>query len=315
MFRTLITVFTRKTHDGTTERLLQLAFAYFATYIVTGIAPKYFLNTAPGYPAMSGVRYLAYSTISASLFCLVLVIIWKWYKFKSQERTTMFGLTFPREFLYIIPSGVCTAVVIPTTTLMYLLPISVMVAMIMMRASVIVISRLVDAVQIYQGILTKKVYWQENAAVAFALGAVSLKLTYVQPGDFDFVRNPAAMGILASYVIAYAVRIYIMNYFKNTRTPGIPYDNKGFFAVEQISAFSTMAIAALVILFLVTPDTANPRSFVADFRGAFTDPHKDWIKALLAGIPYGIGAFFSVFLFMFKGRTPPSRAWSTGSPR
>ena len=69
-------------------------------------------------------------------------------------------------------SGVCTAVVIPTTTLMYMLLKSVMVAMVIMRASVIVISRTVDALQIRQGILKKKVFWQEDAAVAFAIAGV-----------------------------------------------------------------------------------------------------------------------------------------------
>jgi hypothetical protein len=303
MIKTLRTVFTQKTQDGTTERLLQLAFAYFATYIVTGIAPKYFMNTAPGYPAMSDVQYMAYSTLFSSLFCVTLVISWKWYKFQSQGKITVLGLTFPKEFLYIIPSGVCTAVVIPTTTLMYLLPISVMVAMIIMRASIIVISRLIDAVQIRQGILTKKVYWQENAAVVVALGAVSLKLYYVKPGDFDFVNNAAAMSILTSYIIAYGIRIYIMNYFKNTRARGVPYDNKGFFAIEQLSASATMILATLAVIFFMTPDLTNPKDFVANFQGAFSTPHKDWLKAALAGIPYGIGAFFSVFLFMFKGRT------------
>jgi len=320
------TVFTQKTHDGTTERLLQLAFAYFATYIVTGIAPKYFMNTAPGYPAMSDVQYMVYSTLLSSLFCVTLVVIWKWYKFQSQEQVTLLGVTFPKEFLYIIPSGVCTAVVIPTTTLMYLLPISVMVAMIIMRASVIVISRLIDTVQIRQGILTKKVYWEENVAVVFALLAVALQLLNFKgaiattqetgnyaaflsqlfvfdPRNFAFVKNAAAVTILTSYIIAYAIRIYIMNYFKNTRKKGVPYDNKGFFAVEQLSASTAMIIAALAVFFFMTPDLANPKDFVANFQGAFSAPHEQWFRAALAGIPYGIGAFFSVFLFMFKGRT------------
>ncbi len=303
MLKTMRAVLTQKTHDGTTERLLQLAFAYFTTYILTGVAPKYFMNTAPGYPAMSAVPYMVYSTLFSSFFCITLVICWKWYKFQSQGKITVLGLTFPKEFLYIIPSGVCTAVVIPTTTLMYLLPISVMVAMIIMRASIIVISRLIDAIQIYQGILTKKVYWQENVAVAFALGAVSLKLYYVKPGDFDFVNNAAAMTILTSYIIAYAIRIYIMNYFKNTRTKGVPYDNKGFFAIEQLAASATLILSTLVVIYVMTPDIADPRDFVANFQGAFSMPHKDWLKAAMAGIPYGAGAFFSVFLFMFKGRT------------
>jgi hypothetical protein len=303
MIKTLKTVFTQRTHEGTTERLLQLSLGYFITYIATGIAPKYFLNKAPGYPAMNDVYFMVYSTALSSLFCVGLVIYWKWYRFKSQEYTTMFGVTFPKEFLYIIPSGVCTAVVIPTTTLMYLLPISVMVAMIIMRASVIVLSRIIDAIQIRQGILKKTVYWEENTGVVLALLAVGLKLYYVRPGDFDFVHNIAAMTILSSYIVAYGIRIYIMNYFKNTRTKGVPYDNKGFFAVEQISASSTMIIVTLILLFFASGNPENPKDFVVNFQNAFSDPHEQWWKAALAGVPYGIGAFFSVFLFMFQGRT------------
>ncbi len=326
MLKLMRAVFTQKTHDGTTERLLQLALAYFATYILTGIFPKYFMNTAPGYPAMNDVQYMVYSTLFSSLFCVSLVIAWKWYKFQSQGRITVLGLTFPKEFLYIIPSGVCTAVVIPTTTLMYLLPISVMVAMIIMRASIIIISRIIDSIQIRQGILTKTVYWEENVAVAFALFAVALQLLNFKgaitfsraaagltaslkqlfvfyPNNFAFITNVTAMTILTSYIIAYAIRIYIMNYFKNTRTKGVPYDNKGFFAVEQLSASATMILAACAVVFLMTPDAVNPKDFVANFQSSFSVPHAQWFKAALAGIPYGIGAFFSVFLFMFKGRT------------
>lgn len=326
MLKLLRTVLTQKTHDGTTERLLQLALAYFAAYILTGIFPKYFMNTAPGYPAMNDVQYMVYSTLFSSLFCVSLVIAWKWYRFQSQSRVTVLGLSFPGEFLYIIPSGVCTAVVIPTTTLMYLLPISVMVAMIIMRASIIIISRLIDSIQIRQGILHKTVYWEENAAVVFSLFAVALQLLNFKgalalaqasgglaaplkqlfvfdPDNFAFIRNAAAMTILASYIIAYAVRIYIMNYFKNTRTKGVPYDNKGFFAVEQLAASVTMALAALAVVYLMAPDAANPKDFVANFQGSFRRPHPQWLKAALAGVPYGIGAFFSVFLFMFRGRT------------
>ncbi len=326
MIKTLKTVFTQKTGDGTTERLLQLALGYFITYIATGIAPKYFLNNAPGYPAMSDVSYMVYSTALSSVFCVFLVIIWKWYRFQSQEKITILGLTFPKEFLYIIPSGVCTAVVIPTTTLMYLLPISVMVAMIIMRASIIIVSRVVDSIQIYQGVLKKKVYWEENVAVGFALLAVALQmlnfkgaasmaqetgnyaaffgqLFVFDANNFAFFTNAAAMTILGSYILAYAIRIYIMNYFKNTRTKGVPYDNKGYFAVEQISASTTMLLATLAVLFVMKPDPNNAKDFVANFQGAFITPHAQWWKAAIAGVPYGIGAFFSVFLFMFKGRT------------
>ncbi len=192
MLKTLHTVFTQKTHEGTTERLLQLSFSYFGLYVVTGYLAKYFDKVLH----MGGTTYTVYNTIGGMLICNLVVLVWGWYRFKSSDYIKFMGVRMPREFLYIIPSGICTAVVIPTTTLMYVLPISVMVAMIIMRASVIIISRLIDAIQIKQGILHKKVYWEENVAVVFALLAVGIKFLLVGKGDFDFIHNAAAMTIL-----------------------------------------------------------------------------------------------------------------------
>jgi hypothetical protein len=113
-------------------------------------------------------------------------------------------------------------VIIPTTTLMYTLPISVMVAMVIMRASVIVIGRVVDGVQIAQGILQKRIYWEENAAVVFAVLAACIELFGPHADGFAFLRNRAAVVIFTSYIAAYLLRIYLMNYFKNTRPKGAP---------------------------------------------------------------------------------------------
>jgi hypothetical protein len=217
---------------------------------------------------------------------------------------------------------VCTAVVIPTTTLMYALPISVMVAMVIMRGSIIVISRLVDEVQIRQGILKKRVYHEENVAVVFALLAVATNVLLLpvvdllegrgmhvaqwiglKPGaargSFDFIHSVPAMTILSLYITAYAFRLYIMNYFKNTRGKGVPLDNKGFFAIEQISAFVTMVL--LTTFFFRAPELFGwSGKSIMQFHDGVAHPS---LGAILAGVPYGIVAFFSVFIFMFKGRT------------
>jgi hypothetical protein len=193
---------------------------------------------------------------------------------------------------------------------MYSLPISVMVAMVIMRGSVIVISRAVDAIQIRQGILRKTVYREEDLAVVFALLAVGVHLVWgdlarlLGLGDgprvrFDFLRSPAATLILGSYIVAYAFRIYIMNYFKNTRGKGVPQDNKGFFALEQIAATVTMVAVTAGI---VAAPWSAPQ--VVEIRAAIADPPPSWLAAVtLGGFPYGAVAFFSVFIFMFKGRT------------
>ncbi len=286
----------KPTAEGSTARLLQLCLGYLITYVIYGLASKYFTGTQA--KAMSDLAYLAYTTSGGALLCLAVVIAGGWWRFNSDNQVRLGPLSFPAEFLYIVPSGVCTAVVIPTTTLMYTLPISVMVAMVIMRGAVIIISRVVDAIQIRQKILVRRVYGEENIAVVFALGALSIPL-FAAGGDghFDFVGNPAAMSILGAYVTAYAIRIYIMNYYKNTRPKGAKSDNRAFFAVEQIS--STLTLALVTVVFVSAFD--NP--VAAEIKDAFVAPKNLWVGASLAGAVFGIGAFFSVFIFMFKGRT------------
>lgn len=296
-----------KTKDGSTGRLVQLCLGYFAFYIATGIFAKLFTGSVHGQPQrMNDIAFLAYNTLGANLTCLLPVLLLGWCRLPMGKLVRVGRWNVPQELLYIIPSGICTAVVIPTTTLMYTLPISVMVAMVIMRASVIVIGRIVDAVQIRQGILKKRVYWEENAAVLFAVAAACLQLFV--PGKANgkpsFIHNSAAVVILSCYLLAYLIRIYIMNYYKNTRPEGTSLDNRPFFALEQIAASATMGLMVAAVLL-------SPRLYpswlqlqqVADFVSAVRQPLPAWGWAAFSGTAFGVVAFFSVFIFMFKGRT------------
>lgn len=314
-----------KRNSGSTRHLLQLCGGYFLAYVLTGILVKYF--TALRTPKLTDIDYLANNTIGGSLFALAIVFALGWLRLKSNRLVQWGPLKFPSEVYYILPSGICTAVVIPTTTLMYTLPISVMVAMVIMRGSVIVISRAVDAIQIRQGILKKKVFKEENLAVLFALlavgtnvfwtpsfknsladfllrlgvqGAASLH-TVIEPGKggFEFFHSLDAMVIMGLYIGAYSIRIYIMNFYKNTRGKGVELDNEGFFAIEQI--FACLAMIALGVFFFTSPSTLGwTDNRLAEFQRSIQHPH---LMPVLSGIPFGAVAFFSVFIFMFKGRT------------
>jgi len=312
-----------KPTSGTTSQLVQLCAGYFVSYVLTGILVKYF--TVLRQPKMGEFTYLFNNTAASALLCVAVVLALGWVARLAQTSNRLVnvgGLKVPAEAMYIIPSGICTAVVIPTTTLMYSLPISVLVAMVIMRGSVIVISRLVDEVQIRQGILHRRVYHEENIAVMFALLAVATNVLLLPfedalyargitvpswmgyhpgagKGNFDFLHNAAAMTILGSYITAYAARIYIMNYYKNTRGKGVKLDNRGFFAVEQVSATTTMVLVGLLVIM-------GPAWFgwtdkrIVEFSQAAAHPD---FAALVAGVPYALVAFFSVFIFMFEGRT------------
>jgi len=296
-----------KTTEGSTERLLQLCTGYYFLYVITGLVVKAFTGsptTILGTPRMNDIAFLGYNTLGANLTCLVPAVVLGWWRMKSIRPVRVCGVTLPSELFYIIPSGICTAIVIPTTTLMYTLPISVMVAMVIMRASVIVIGRVVDGLQIARGILHKRIYWEENVAVLFAVLAACIELFGSHTGGFAFLRNQAARVIFISYIVSYAIRIYIMNYYKNTRPRGAPLDNKAFFAVEQIAASIAMIGLVLAVYF-------GPHGFpsmgavrqVADFIGSIRTPAPGWYWASLSGLAFGLVAFFSVFIFMFKGRT------------
>lgn len=292
-----------KTTEGSTGRLIQLCTGYFIFYVITGVTVKYFTGSSSlGFPGMNEIEFLAYSTIGGNFICLAVALALRWYRLHSDNPITVGSITFPGEILYIIPSGICTAIVIPTTTLMYLLPISVMVAMVIMRASVIIISRAVDAIQIKQGILKRTVYREENIAVIFALCGAALNIFWVGEKDFEFVHSTAALTILGSYVAAYAIRIYIMNYYKNTRPKGSKLDNKAFFAVEQITASIVMVGVGYGVF--KSPEWFHSTGVqITHFQNAFTLPDPSWFWAIVAGMAFGMVAFFSVFIFMFKGRT------------
>src|SRR5262249_10265284 len=207
--------------EGTTTRLLEYCFGYYASYVVYGLAVKYFQASAEnGFPGLSAIQWLAYSTVGGSVVALVVCLGLRWYRLQSNRIVQWGPLRVPSEWSYILPSGILTAIIIPATTLLYSLPISIMIAMVIMRGAVIVVSRIVDAVQIRQGLLHKRVHPLENTAVVFALLAVATNVLFSpRDGAFAFARSPAAITILGGYVVAYGLRIYLMNYYKNTRAP------------------------------------------------------------------------------------------------
>jgi len=299
-----------KTTEGSTGRLIQLCIGYFFLYIFFLVASKYFTDylvqgiadpvVLKEMKTKMNVEFLVYSTIGGNLLCLIIVFAFRWYKLKSNNFIKFAGMKIPSELLYIIPSGICTAVVIPTTTLMYTLPITVMVAMVIMRGSIIVISRIVDAIQIRKGILKKKVYFQEEMGVVFAILAVGVQLFFERGNaQFDFISYTPAVVILSSYIIAYFIRLYIMNYYRNTRAKGVPQDNKGFFSIEQITAGVVLLLVGLGLYHLTNSDVKQ----IVLFKESFITPSMHWRWEVIAGVFFGAQAFLSVFLFMFKGRT------------
>lgn len=275
-----------------------LSIMYFLFYTVTGVLLKYFTDgKIPGLPHMSQMGFLYNSTAGGVLTACLIVALFRWWKlFRSRGEVSVLGVRFPREYLWIFPSGVCTGIIIPTTTLMYTFG-SVMVAMILMRGSVIVIGRVVDAVQIRQGILQRRVPWEENVAVIFAIFAVLSVLLGPKKGDESALfRSVPAVVTLIAYLLSYLVRIYIMNHYRHTRQEN---DNRPFFTMEQAVAATTVITVAVFVVLSYQHFGWTDKRILDTVNAAYVPTH----NAFLAGIPYGAVAFFSVFIFMYPGKT------------
>ena len=308
-----------RTRDAGTAALLRLCAGYYLSYVATGITVKWFTGGLRT-PVMGQVAFLFDNTLGSSVICVLAVLALGWLRLPAPQTRRWLGLRVPVETPYIVASGICTAIVIPATTLLYTLPISIMVAMVIMRASVIVISRAVDAVLERRGLLRRPVHAEENWAVVLAVSAMATDLLLAPlagwlarfapgaarwlgasslHGGFEFLRSPLATGVLIAYIIAYAVRLYWMNVFKLTRPPGPGLDNRGYFAIEQVTASATMALLTLALV-IAARGFGWQDARVVELSREVAAP--SW-PALASGLPYALVAFFSVFLFMFRGRS------------
>lgn len=272
--------------------LLLLCLGYFSGYVIFGTFLKWLLDHRPGFPNMAGMEVLFNTTVGGIAICLGVVLFFWWPGRLKSTQPRIFGGRLPGEYAWLIPSGICTGFVIPTTTLMYTFGYSVMVAMVLMRSALIIASRVVDAILIRQGHLEKKVYWQEDAAVAAAVAALGMVLFAAGKDDFQFFKSPAAMITMAIYIVPYSLRIYILSRFKTK------IDHKAIFGIEQIVASTVVFLVSAAVIALFYFGWQSPQ--VVDFSAGFRHPS---LIAILIGVPYGFGAFFSVFLYLYKGGT------------
>ncbi len=274
--------------------LFHLSLGYFLSYIATGILIKLFTGrAAEGFLGLNSIEYLVYSTVFSSLFCVVVVLIRGWHR---RARLS------PAEKLSLFLSGACTAYIIPTSTLIMSLPISIMIAMVLMRGMVIVASRFVDLILNFQGLQKKRVPWQEETAVALSIAAIAVKVFFSGSSDARFPL--LGIVLLTCYFFAYLLRLYIMNRAKILGVGGsAKLDQRLYFGTEQLFASGTLFIVSVPILLWLRAhyDTAGVTG--KQFVDAVFQPSSHWISAALSGTPYALIAFLSVFLFLYPGKT------------
>ncbi|MBI2638876.1 hypothetical protein HYW83_04785 [Candidatus Peregrinibacteria bacterium] len=274
-----------------TQNLWLLGTWLFLAYVGTGVMPKVFTYGLGGVDKVSQNQYAIFSTAGGIIVGLLIVFGLGWLRH--------FKRTIPWEGTMTCVSGFSTAVVIVTTTLMYTFKgVSVMVAQVLMRGSVIILMLGIDGIMIWRGLSTTKITRTQYKGVAFALAAIALAIFAparpLKPGQYAATFTEILPTLLAYIFLGYAIRLFIQQLWKHKKGEAAQ-DNRGFFAVEQLFAVATLVAVAVYICF-----SSSTAPGLVDAQQAF----KHWNGwAMVSGIFFGLVAVPSVFLMMLKGRT------------
>lgn len=274
-----------------TQNLWLLGTWLFLGYVGTGVMPKVFTHGLGGVEKVSQNQYAVFSTAGGVTVGLLIIFGLGWLKY--------FKTTIRGEVPMIAVSGFGTAIVIVTTTLMYSFAgVSVMVAQVLMRGSVIILMLSVDGIMIWRGLSTTKITQNQYKGVAAALAAIACAIFAparpLKPGQHAASFAEILPTLLAYIFLGYAIRLFVQQLWKHKKGQAAQ-DNRGFFAVEQLFAVATLATVAGYICF-----SSSTAPGLVDAQQAFS--HWNW-AAMVSGVFFGLVAVPSVFLMMLKGRT------------
>jgi uncharacterized membrane protein YdcZ (DUF606 family) len=256
------------------------AFGYFAAYV-----PYSFLAAAvtkyPKLPGMDG-KVGNFEVLPASVFTslvgmLIFLTAMRWWQYAGHRRVLGVNLALPNRWTLL--SGLCTAVVIATTTLAYTIQgASIVFMMLLMRGGLLVMAPLVDALS------GRKVRWFSWVAFLLSLAALlvafgkDLRWVDGRPSFPDLTLTGAALANVGAYLGAYFVRLRFMSRLAKSDDPRA---STGYFVEEQMVATPALFLA-LVIVALADGSAHWMQEVRTGFTTVADQPALPWI--LLIGL-------------------------------
>lgn len=257
------------------------ALGYFLCYIPYSILVK---ALSSGYISwvktpLSGNHLLPWSLIVSAVgmfLFLALTGLWRYATSFSIGRWS-----FPRPSLGPFLSGICTSVIIVTTTLAYTFNgVSIVFAMLLMRGGVLLIAPMIDALS------GRKVRWY--SWIGMFLSLLALVVAFAETGSTR-ISNTALIDITI-YIAAYFVRLRLMSYFAKSEDD---HAQMRYFAEEQIVAAPLSVL--FVIGFAVLGNGSFSQELVAGFSPSFLGS-AFWLVVLIGLFSQGTGIFGGLIL-------------------
>ncbi|MCL2325646.1 MAG: hypothetical protein FWC40_04010 [Proteobacteria bacterium] len=276
------------------------AFGYFAAYVPYSFMTKVLtdgLLVSP-FPEMTkdSVSVNSFEILPPTIFASVVMMLifisaMRWWKYATQWTLRLGGkeISLPRPRIWTLLSGICTGLVVMTTTLAYTIEgVSIVFAMLLMRGGLLIMSPIVDTLN------KRHVRWFSWCALALSLASLFVAFLAKPAADgARFAFNMMLMVDVVVYLAAYFVRLSFMSKLAKSDNPD---DTKKFFVEEQmIGTPSILIILFLVSLFYSGQDAST---FIGGIYAGFHNFLQ--YPGIVVGLAMAIG-FCSQFNGVFGG--------------
>ena len=226
-----------------------LGLGYFLFYTpYSGLTKALSKGLLPGFRGpVKGTVLLPVSVIAVVLGILGFITLMNWWKHAAHRRVFGISIPFPRRLTFL--SGICMAVIMATTTLVFTFEgVSIVLVLVLMRAGVLIMAPLVDS------IAQRRVRWFSWVAMLISLAALLVAL-----GDAaNYKLSVAVIVTLAAYLTAYFIKLQLMSKLAKTDDTNT---SLRYFVEEQMVASPLLLIALALMAFIGVGDVMNEFRF------------------------------------------------------
>jgi len=260
-----------------------LTLGYFLFYVpYSGLVKAATSGLLAGGRRIPGAELLPSAVISTAMAVLLFITVMRWWKYGDKRQLLGLNVLLPRRHTFI--SGIGFSIIVITTTLAYSFSgISIVFALILMRAGVLIMSPLIDH------LFHRRVRW--FSWVGLMLSLLSLLLSFSSIHEYQL--GMATLLNLAAYLIGYALRIPCMTHIAKTGEKETAFR---YFVEEQAVAMPLIILAPAVLALTGRGEIVN------QLRFGFA--HLLDISFILPG--FGIGIFYAglgiVLSFIYMDR-------------
>jgi len=231
-----------------------LAFGYFAFYApYSALVRITSSRTLPGVDAAgSRVAMVLAAGVATALVSPLIVLALGWWRHAG--RRTVLGVDVFWPARTTVLAGLATAVIIYATTLMYSFSgVSIVLAMLLMRAGVLMLAPIVD------GMFGRRVRWFSWTAFALSL----LALTAVA-AELPAYHLTWALGLtVCAYIGAYAIRLRCMNSLAKSNDRDA---TRRYFVEEQMVAMGVLVVVPAAVALVSLSSLSGSNALAQELR-------------------------------------------------